>query len=533
MQSRALTAGPAGVLAGLRRRAAGGAAGLVTLDIMNLIMFGNRSIWTEPARPEGIKQNPRAPWLAVGVVCFGAFMGQLDASIVTLTFRPMERQFAAPLAGVQWVSLAYLLALVALLTPVGRLSDAVGRKLIYTYGFVLFTLASVACGLAPSLALLVVFRVLQAAGAAMLQSNSVALVATSAPPGATRLALGTQAAAQAVGLALGPTLGGVLTASVGWRYVYWVNVPVGIAAIVAGQYLLPRTRQFSRTDSFDWLGTGLLAAATTALLLAVSAAAGLSMPGWAVVLLIAVAALSAAGFAVRQSRARFPLIPVPLLRSVRLAFGLAGALAGYLVLFGPLVLVPQMLGGPGGAGGADVVRAGLILSALPVGFGVAALGAEAVLPKSWGNWQRGAVGGLACAAALAALTAAPTSTPALAVLLGLAGLGLGAFVPANNTVIMGASPGASAGVLGGLVNMARGIGTALGICAVTLALHLSAPAPGGSGGPEPRPALAMLAVTAVAAALTALAGRRRTAPSRTGGPKGDREQEGEQPSAFG
>src|SRR6202044_1357190 len=111
--------------------------------------------------PLVIKQDPRAPWFAVGVVCFGAFMGQLDASIVTLTFGPMQRQFAAPLAGVQWVSLAYLLALVGLLTPIGRLSDAVGRKLMYTYGFVLFTGASVACGLAPSLGLLVAFRLLQ------------------------------------------------------------------------------------------------------------------------------------------------------------------------------------------------------------------------------------------------------------------------------------------------------------------------------------------------------------------------------------
>jgi MFS family permease len=490
-------------------------------------MFANRSILIEPARPEVIKQNPKAPWFAVGVVCFGAFMGQLDASIVTLTFRSMEREFAAPLAGVQWVSLAYLLALVGLLTPVGRLSDAVGRKLIYTYGFVLFTAASVACGLAPSLGLLVVFRLVQAAGAAMLQSNSVALVTTSAPPGMTRLALGTQAAAQAIGLALGPTLGGLITAGVGWRYVYWVNVPVGIAAIVAGRYLLPRTRQFSRTDSFDWLGTALLAASTTALLLAVSAAAGLSMPGWAVALLVAVAVLSAVAFGLRQLRARFPLIPAPLLRSVRLAFGLAGALAGYLVLFGPLVLIPQVLGGAGGA-----VLAGLILSALPVGFGLAALGGEAMLPRGWGNWQRGVAGGLASAAALTALVFVPLSAAGLACLLALAGLGLGVFVPANNTVIMGASPGASAGVLGGLVNMARGIGTALGISAVTLALHLSGPAPGAGrpGGPDPRPALAMLAVTAVGAALTALAGRRRRALAQ---PHDGGAQEGERPGAFG
>jgi MFS family permease len=487
-------------------------------------MFGNRSIMIEPARPLVIKQDPRAPWFAVGVVCFGAFMGQLDASIVTLTFGPMQRQFAAPLAGVQWVSLAYLLALVGLLTPIGRLSDAVGRKLMYTYGFAAFTAASIACGLAPTLGLLVAFRLVQAAGAAMLQANSVALVTTSAPPRATRLALGMQAGAQAVGLALGPTLGGLLTASVGWRYVYWVNVPVGVAAIVAGRYLLPRTRHFSRTGSFDWLGTALLALCTTALLLAVSAASGLRMPGWAVLALAAVAGASAAAFAARQLRARVPLIPKPLLRSARLGLGLCGALAGYLVLFGPLVLVPQVLGG------GSELRAGLILSALPVGFGLAALAGEAVLPKSWGNRQRGIAGGLACAAAMLALIVVPLSAVDLAGLLAVAGLGLGTFVPANNTVIMGASPGATAGVLGGLVNMARGIGTALGISVVTLALHLAprvSIVPGRPAGPDPRPALAMLALTALAAAFTALAGRAGT-PAGPGAGAGE-----ERPGAFG
>ena len=210
-------------------------------------MFGYRSIGlTEAPRPEAIRRHPRAPWLALGVVCFGAFMGQLDASIVTLTFRPMMAEFHAPLAAVQWVSLAYLLALVALLAPVGRMSDAHGRKLIYIHGFVVFTLASVACGLAPALGILVIFRLIQAAGAAMLQANSVALVTTSVPRSAMRRALGIQAAAQAAGLALGPTLGGLATASVGWRFGYWVNVPVRPVAGIAGRYLLAPTAAVAR-----------------------------------------------------------------------------------------------------------------------------------------------------------------------------------------------------------------------------------------------------------------------------------------------
>ena len=217
-------------------------------------MFGYRSILQEQARPAAIRESRRAPWLAVGVVCFGAFMGQLDASIVTITFPAMEHDFSVPVAAVQWVSLIYLLGLVALLAPAGRLGDAVGRKLVYTYGFAVFTVASAACGLAPSLGALVALRLIQAIGAAMLQANSVALVTTSAPKARMRFALGVQAGAQAVGLALGPTLGGLLTTTVGWRAVYWVNVPVGIAAVVAGRYLLPRTRQFSRPEKFDWPG---------------------------------------------------------------------------------------------------------------------------------------------------------------------------------------------------------------------------------------------------------------------------------------
>jgi MFS family permease len=460
-------------------------------------MFGYRSILVEAPRPDAIRRYPRAPWLAVGVVCFGAFMGQLDASIVTLTFRPMQHEFGAPLAAVQWVSLGYLLALVAMLAPAGRIADAVGRKLVYGYGFIIFTVGSAACGLARSLALLIAFRLVQAVGAAMLQANSVALVTTSVPPARMRLALSVQAAAQAIGLGLGPTLGGLLTQTVGWRAVYWINVPVGCVAVVAGRYLLPRTRRLSRTDSFDWPGAVLLAAATSALLLVLSAAGGLALPGWAIASLVVAAAGASAGFAAREARARFPLIPRALLRSARLALGLGGAMLGYLALFGPLVLIPQVLAAASG----DELRVGLVLSALPAGFGVAALGGEALLPKSLANRPRGVAGALICAFALVMLCFMPMSPGWIVPMLALAGLGLGVFVPANNAVIMRSAEPGSASVLGGLVNMARGIGTTLGIALVTLSLHLAGP--GHAGLPDATLALAVLAVAAVTAALVA------------------------------
>src|ERR1700728_5122430 len=118
----------------------------------------------EPPRPAMIREHPLAPWFAVAAVCFGAFMGQLDASIVTVAFPLLQRQFGAGLAAVQWVSLGYLLALTALLVPAGRWSDRAGRQLMYLYGFVLFAGASAACGLAPSLGALIALRVVQAGG---------------------------------------------------------------------------------------------------------------------------------------------------------------------------------------------------------------------------------------------------------------------------------------------------------------------------------------------------------------------------------
>ena len=254
----------------------------------------------EHARPAVIREHPLAPWFAVGAVCFGAFMGQLDASVVTVAFPALQRQFGTGLAATQWVSLAYLLVLTALLVPAGRWSDRAGRKLLYLYGFVLFAVTSAACGLATSLVMLIALRVAQAGSAALLQANSVALVVTSVPARTRRAALGVQAAAQAVGLASGPVIGGVLVETVGWRWVVFLNVPVGLLAVVAGWYLLPRTHRAPAggggSGGADLGGMGLLAGSTSAGMLAISSLSGLGLPAWAVGACVAFAFAAGAAF---------------------------------------------------------------------------------------------------------------------------------------------------------------------------------------------------------------------------------------------
>jgi EmrB/QacA subfamily drug resistance transporter len=425
-------------------------------------------------------------------------MGQLDASIVTLAFPALQRDFHASLAAAQWVSLGYLLALVGLLAGAGRLADAVGRKLVYLYGFLVFTVASAACGLAPSLGLLVVFRVVQAAGAAMLQANSVALVVTSLPRSKMRAGLGMQAAAQALGLALGPTAGGLLVGSAGWRWVFWMNVPVGCVALIVGRYLLPRTRERTAAAGFDWQGLVLLAAASAALLLAISGASGLGLPLWSIVTLAATAVAAAVGFGVRERRAARPLVDVSLLRTRTVSVGLAGALCGYLVLFGPLALIPQVLT----ASGTGETYAGLVLTALPAGFALAALAADRLLPDRLGNRRRCVLGGAIATLSAAALGMAPAGIGLIAFLLALLGVGLGLFIPANNTAIMAAIPGRLSATAGGMVNMTRGAGTALGIAMVTLALHTTATVPDGA-----RFAFAALTIVAIIATATGTTAR--------------------------
>jgi MFS family permease len=431
----------------------------------------------EPARPALIREHPLAPWFAVAAVCFGAFMGQLDASVVTVAFPALQRQFGAGLAGTQWVSLAYLLVLTSLLVPAGRWSDRAGRKLLYLYGFVLFAVTSAACGLATSLAMLIALRVAQACGAALLQANSVALVVTSVPAQTRRAALGVQAAAQAIGLASGPVIGGVLVATVGWRWVFFLNVPVGLLAVVAGWYLLPRTRASSGqpgggsggSGGSDLRGMGLLAASTSAGMLAISSLAGLGLPAWAVVGCLAFAFLAGAALVRRERRVAAPLLDLRALAASGSGPALGGALCSYLVLFGPLVLFPQVISARGGSAAA----AGLLLTALPAGFGLAAAFADRLLPAWWANRRRCALGGALAAVAAAAL-AVPASAAVTVALLGVLGVGLGLYTPANNAEIMAAVPARDAAAAGGMVNMTRGIGTALGVAVVTLGLHAGA-----------------------------------------------------------
>ena len=187
----------------------------------------------EPAPAGFITRRPYYPWVVVGTTCIAAFIGQLDASIVQLILPTLEHEFLARLSEVSWVAIAYLLAYAAFLPVFARIAGIAGRKLMYLIGFALFRLASALCGLASDLAQLIAFRALLGIAGAMLGANSIVILVRAAGPSRQGRAMGIFAAAQAVGVTIGPVVGGVLLAALGWRWVFWVSVPLALAGAVS------------------------------------------------------------------------------------------------------------------------------------------------------------------------------------------------------------------------------------------------------------------------------------------------------------
>jgi len=457
-------------------------------------------------------------------------MGQLDVSIVTVALPRIGADLHAGAALVQWVALAYLLVLVCALGPVGALADRIGRKLLYTYGFAVFTAGSALCSIAPTIAWLVAARVLQGLGAAMLQANSVALIAENLPRRELASGIGVQGAAQAIGLALGPAVGGLLLAAGGWRLIFLVNVPAGIVAIALGWLLLPRSRSLVRSGCFDGLGALLMAITLGALMLLISLAraplgvrVGLPLAGQVSLPKLALAALvvaAAIALLVRERRAPAPILDLGLLRRTSVAIGLGCALASYLVVFGTLYAVPYYLS----ASHASSVSAGLLLASLPVALGIAAPLAGRAASHVRGALL-GALGLELAAAGLLALAFSPAGVGLVAGLT-IAGAGLGLFMPINNAAVMAGAPPARAGALSGVLNTTRGLGTALGVTLAGLVYGAAGhPAVGRAGTPPMLAAgrgfHATVTVLAAIAACTAALAIRASRSGRADGERAD------------
>jgi EmrB/QacA subfamily drug resistance transporter len=422
---------------------------------------------------------PAYRWLVVGTVCLGAFLGQLDASIAGLVLPTLEEAFNAPVASVEWVAIAYLLTLAALVVPLGRLADLLGRKMLYTWGFLVFIAGSALCGFAPSLGWLIACRVMQAFGAAMLQANSVAIITAAVPRRALGRAIGVQGAAQAVGLSVGPSVGGLLIDALGWQWVFFIAVPFGFIGALLGWFVLPCTSRAAIAEAaaeperFDWFGAALLGPVVALVLLGLTFGNtwGWASPTLALTLSLGVVCLLT--FWIAEKRSVSPLIDPALLRVRSFSLGLVAGLLSYAVLFGSLFVMPFYLER---ILDQSAAQTGLLLTPVPIALGILAPIAGTLTDRIGPLWPT-VLGMLGAAIALTGLALVPSITlPATLGLLALLGIGLGLFTPPNNAAVMGSAPANRLGLAGGILNMARSMGTSLGVAATgaILAIRLSA-----------------------------------------------------------
>jgi EmrB/QacA subfamily drug resistance transporter len=428
--------------------------------------------------------------LVVATVCIGAFIGQLDASIVSIALPAIGRDLGGSTGQVEWVALSYLLTLVA---PIGRLADSTGRKLLYTYGFAVFGAASVGCALAGNLIVLDAFRVLQAVGAAMLQANSVALISLAVPRARLGRSVGVQGAAQALGLALGPAVGGLLLEFGSWRLLFVVNLPASVLGLITAWFFLPRSRFLAPHRGMDWTGLALFVPAVAAVMLGLSLATEDAAP-WALGVLAGATLLLGGGFVRHARRHPNPALDITLFRSVPFAVGLATGLLSYTATFGLLFTAPDLLETTYGLSHG---HAGLTLTCLPAALALTAPLAGGLADRIGTRWVTTA-GMVLATGGLLLITSRP-ALPELMAAFALVGVGMALFTPANNAAIMSSAPTERAGTAAGILNMTRGIGTALGVAAGTLAFTAAA----GSGDP-----------TTVTAADAARGGGDRRRPGR-------------------
>jgi len=422
----------------------------------------SRRLFWEPQPLAWLTSLGFYPWLVVGTVCIGAFIGQLDASIISLVLPTLEVKFRSSLATVQWVAIAYLLVLTALLTPIGHLGDRLGRKALYTLGFLVFVVGSALCGLAPDIEVLIIARSLQGVGAAMLQANSVAIITAAVDSRHLGRAIGIQGTAQALGLAVGPAVGGLLITWLDWRWVFLINVPIGVIGAVLARLALPTSSKSATATSLNVKGAILLPLIVASVLL--------TFTFLHLALLFLPLALMLLAWYMRSERAAAqPLLGEDIINAPGLAGGAVAALLSYTILFGAMLAVPLLLER---VYGESPLRAGLVLTLIPLALAVVAELGGFLSDRSGPRLPT--VGGMVLTGIGLMVLAwvAGHRSVWLSAALVMFGLGMGLFIPANNASIMSAAPSTRLGVAGGLINTMRGIGASFGIALVGFTLHL-------------------------------------------------------------
>jgi EmrB/QacA subfamily drug resistance transporter len=402
-----------------------------------------------------------SPWAILAICCCSLLLVGIDVTIVNIALPTIRRDLHASLSGLQWVVDAYSLVLAAMLMFSGSLGDRLGRRRVFLVGLVAFTAASLGCGLAPTLGWLVAFRVVQAVGGSMLNPVAMSIIVNAfREPRDRARAIGVWAAVVGVSMALGPVVGGALVDAAGWRWIFGVNVPIGLVAVALTWRWIPESRA-PRPRRFDPIGQLLVALTLGSLTYAIIAAPRAGWTAPSTLALLAIAAGATAVLLAVEPRRRDPLVELRFFRSVPFSSAIVCAVAAFVAmgtfLFANTLYLQDELGlSPLAAGVRTLPMAVVAAVCAPLsGRLVANTGARLPLVLS----------GLATAAGAVLLVPIDnrTATPHLLLAYALVGVGFGLVnAPITNAATSG-MPREQAGVAAAIASTSRQIGMSLGV----------------------------------------------------------------------
>jgi EmrB/QacA subfamily drug resistance transporter len=404
---------------------------------------------------QGISQTA---WALAGLsLC--VLLSSLGTSIANVALPTLAQAFEASFQATQWTVLAYLLAITTLIVSAGRLGDIVGRRRLLLAGLAVFTVASAACAAAPTLWFLIVARAAQGMGAAVMMTLAMALVTETVPKERTGGAMGLLGTMSAAGTALGPSLGGLLIALLGWQAIFVVTVPLGAAALLIAHRFLPADASTAKpTARFDVWGTLLLALTLASYALAMTIGGGVF--GALNVALLALASGGVALFVFSQTRVMSPLIHLSMFRDAGLGAALAASLLVATVLMATLIVGPFYLSQ---ALGLETAAVGLVMTVGPLVAALAGVPAGRIVDRL--GERRMAIGGLlgiGAGSVLLALSPMRLGIAGYVIPLVVLTAGYAMFQAANNTLVMKRVDAARRGVVSGMLNLSRNLGLVTG-----------------------------------------------------------------------
>jgi EmrB/QacA subfamily drug resistance transporter len=397
----------------------------------------------------------------LAVVCLATAMLMLDIAVVNTALPHIASSLDAGISGLQWVVDAYTVALAAVVLTSGSIADRLGRRRVFASGLVLFTVASLLCGMAGSIEMLDASRAVQGIGGAILFATSLSLLADAFPEWKERSkALAVYGATIGASFAVGPAVGGAITSYLGWRWVFYVNVPIGIA-VIAATYRWVRESSDPNARRIDWAGQTALVGGLFLLVLALLRG---NEDGWGSTVIVAeltAAAVLLATFLVIESRVKEPMLPLGLFRIKEFSGAQIAAFAisaSFFAIFLYMTLYLQQILG------LSPIKAGLVyLPCTVLIFFVSAASASLLEKVSAGTLISAGLALVAVGLGLGLLATATSSWAMLLPALMVGGLGTGLFNPAVSAVALGSAPQEMSGLAAGVNDTFRQAGIAVGV----------------------------------------------------------------------